>query len=84
MKTLKSVSRETFLVDLLPLFLEHLKELKAEVQGSQASTESTVSLQQVKLKGSQRRKRGLLQPYHDFPGLPSQHDSLTRSILATS
>lgn len=45
MKTLKSVSRETLLVDLFPL-LEQLKELKAEVQGSQASTESAVSLQQ--------------------------------------
>lgn len=45
MKTLKSVSKETLRVDLLSLFLEHLRELNAEVQGSQATTELTESLQ---------------------------------------
>lgn len=49
---MKSVSKETLLVDLLSLFLEHFRELNAEVQGSQATTELTESLQQIKPLGA--------------------------------
>lgn len=51
MNTLKSVSRETLPVDL-SLSSWNISELNAEVQGSQAPTELTVSLQQIKPSGA--------------------------------